>query len=801
MEKANLEGELNKAMDEQIFSCRICFELFSSEGDHIPRVLNCLHSYCHKCLCDVVATSGEMRSILCPTCRKVTELPTGSTVEILHRNFTVLNVMEIMKRHEVKPIIASGELVVDEIDETVWKASADDFQNYDCAICALSFSKSECGGGCNDCKGLICNSCIDIHQRGGKLFQGHNLLSTCDFINQQLSLAANPSPIKCKKHPVRDIEFCCLSCRVTACPTCGLLEHSCHKLVLLHDGAIRERERIARARRIVVASVPTIEANVEEATKALQDFEDEQQSILETIELESNKLKLLIDQRTSQVRAEVVEKAEGPLKILRANKYSLENKLARAHSCIDFVERAVQHGSDVDIYEASDKMMHAMASLSVSSHWVDDMGSQERVMGGATGTQVIPATKAGGDHTTDNSAAFRSAVPTAGPEALAHIVDSRRSVYGLSLLSEDSMARAVSAVASLFHVEVTERVEALGPWPLTRGTGIIGSGKGCAPGQLNDPCGMALYACAPSSGMPSVLFVTDHSNHYVQLFDANTGAYIRSIGYGYGSDAGQLKFPCEGALRFKSPLGSRSPSHFYLADWGNHRIQVFDPNTGDYLQTIGEGMGRAPGQFKGPSRVAVRTLDGHESHGSHTSLLYVTDAGNNRIQVFDADTGSHIRCIGDGPGSEIGQLNSPSGIALHAAAPGSDSPTRLYVADFHNNRVQVFDADSGSHIRYIGTGPGSETGQLKSPRAVAVYAGRNADAAPHLYVADAGNHHVQVYDAITGAHLRCIGGGRGSAQGLLNGPWAVTAHPGPDGATLLFVSDQNNHRVQVFVDA
>ncbi len=71
------------------------------------------------------------------------------------------------------------------------------------------------------------------------------------------------------------------------------------------------------------------------------------------------------------------------------------------------------------------------------------------------------------------------------------------------------------------------------------------------------------------------------------------------------------------------------------------------------------------------------------------TLLFVADYSNHRVQVFNADTGALVRTIGTTgqAGAALGQLNYPSGVAVH---PGADGTTLLFVTEYSNNRVQVF---------------------------------------------------------------------------------------------------------------
>ena len=161
-----------------------------------------------------------------------------------------------------------------------------------------------------------------------------------------------------------------------------------------------------------------------------------------------------------------------------------------------------------------------------------------------------------------------------------------------------------------------------------------------------------------------------------------------------------------------------SQGNQYISEYGElDRIQKFSPQ-GEFLFQWG-GSGTEPGQFERPNNLAIDEND----------HLWVVDACNHRIQIFDA-TGAEAKLIKSWGtyGSEPGQLSYPYDLVL-----GQDGS--VYVAEYGNHRVQKFTRD-GEWLASWGTN-GKEPGQLYQPWGLA------QDSQGRLYVLDSYNHRIQ----------------------------------------------------------
>ena len=105
---------------------------------------------------------------------------------------------------------------------------------------------------------------------------------------------------------------------------------------------------------------------------------------------------------------------------------------------------------------------------------------------------------------------------------------------------------------------------------------------------------------------------------------------------------------------FVTDVAQDSQGNYYVSEYGDYdRIQKFDSN-GKFLLEWG-GHGTNPGEFLRPQGLFIDESD----------HLWVADAGNHRIQVFDAtgDAAKLVRQFGT-QGDELGQLSYPYDLFL-----------------------------------------------------------------------------------------------------------------------------------------
>jgi len=308
------------------------------------------------------------------------------------------------------------------------------------------------------------------------------------------------------------------------------------------------------------------------------------------------------------------------------------------------------------------------------------------------------------------------------------------------------------------------------------------------------------------------LFVADYSNNRVLIFNLDSSGDL--VNYEADNVLGQPDFSTVTSgttqSKLKNPVKleyDSSTDKLFVADVGNNRVMVFDLSLGI---TDGMNASNVLGQTLFTTATAAKTQSGIDGPydiaiDETNQKLFLAEEDNNRVMVFDLSSG-----ITDGMNASnvLGQAiftsstvaTTQAGMSKPRGVVFDSDNNYLYVDDFTNNRILVFDLSGGitdgmdaSYVLgqedFVTATAGTDVDSLSGPIGLEIDTENS-----RLYVGENTNDRVLVFDIST----------------IVNGEDAVAVLGQPDftttGETVTQVStrnpnglafDSNNNRLYV----
>ena len=708
------EKTLLKKVEEEL-NCSICLDTYSD-----PKLLQCFHAYCRKCLVKLVVRDQQGQLILtCPTCRHDTPVP-ASGVAGLQPAFQINHLLEIMEEHKKAATDppASAEKA-ERLRDSASLTSHDKVK-----VCCREHAGKEVELFCETCGEPVCWKCI---AKGGK--------------------------------------------------------HHSHDYEELDKAFERYKVEVTASLEPMEKQVTTITKALAQLDARCAEISDQRAAVEADVHTTFGKLQHILDTRKTELIGQLHHITQRKLKGLAVQRDQLETTLAQLSSCLGFMRESLKTGSQEEVLLMKSSVVKQVKELTttfppdmlkpsteadVIFSALEDVATACRNYGQVSALGLPDTSKC---HVTgkcieaavvgEMSTAVLQAINFKGQPCEEPIQSSE-----CELVSELSGTRTRGSIerrgqsqyeinyqptitgrhqlhvkvegqhirGSPFTISAKSPVEKLGtpiltlngvngPWGVAinqRGEVIVAewdgdcvsvfspSGeklrtfgtRGSGQGQFQWPHGVAV------DGEWNIL-VADSNNHRIQKFTPE-GQFLTAVG---AKGKGPLQFYCPADIVLNA-----ANKKVYVTDCLNHCVQVLNSDL-TFSSSFGE-PGSGKGQFHYPRGIACDS----------TGKVYVADFGNDRVQVFTAE-GKFLKMFGR-HGAGRGELSGPIGVAI-------DSNNIVYVSEWGNGRVSVFTLE-GVFVTSFGS-CGEGPGQFKRPYGVAV------DNSGVVYVCDLSNHRVQIF--------------------------------------------------------
>lgn len=278
-----------------------------------------------------------------------------------------------------------------------------------------------------------------------------------------------------------------------------------------------------------------------------------------------------------------------------------------------------------------------------------------------------------------------------------------------------------------------------------------GTTSGSGNDQLYNPVGISVD--------DNFIYIADQSNSRIMIRNKTDLTYYNKIT--------SVGLPLDDEYLYTPQMGvANDENYIYLAEYANQRIKKI--NKSDYsVASVYSNIIPNNENIINPFEIT------HDDN-----YLYYTDVGLHRVVKRKISDMSVVGIIG-GPfaGSTTTTFSSPYGITL--------KDNRLYVVDYRNNAIKVFDKDTLAWV-YTCT-PG--TSFFRYPTGIAY--DENYFYATTTYSTTMDSlHKLEITDSSC-TRIITIGGTNGSGNDQFNNPYGVAVDD-----TYVYVADTTNHRIK-----
>ena len=743
-------------LEEQL-TCPVCLDHYTN-----PKTLPCLHSFCQDCLEGLpLDKKNETYYLSCPTCRHCTELPeegAGAFPVAFHVN-------------NLKEIYSLMKKVADPQHVTCENCTTANATGY-CKDCSQFL--------CTECISMHKKWALFSNHELTSLDEvTASVSSTSQLLAPAKQEATLTCSVPGHDEPLK---YYCDTCDESICRDCIMLAHKDHKYNLIANSFTKHREALEKSLNPVKGKIEGLKKVLSALAEREGEIRERGEGVLEEIHEMVEEMMNVLRESERKLTEQAKRVTGAKLKVLSEQMKSAEMSLSVLEDVEDYVEQSLKTGSPQQVLRSKKQMMERMSEVTAQInveelhpkekadfvlskdikslyHIGDIVTYSSTALQQCRVKKIDRITPAGkivsfslSMEAPDSSllsvplSSLRcSLVPVGKGYQPIHTTVTTTStdpgVYRIQCNPSTSRTHTVKVQVYDVQLEDTSLFIPINPYldNITPVRTIT---------ELKGPCGVAVSD-------DDHVIITECSGNCVTILDRE-GKKVKSLGGEGGSGNVKFSYPRgiaitpdkfilvsdsnriqkismdgyliasvgekgRGPLQFNIPCGiaiSPITGQVYIADLGNHCIQVLNPDL-TFSHSFGS-EGSANGQFQLPFDIAI------DSQG----LVYVTDRHNDRIQKFSPD-GKFVGQFGT-KGSGPGQLKSPFGITIDTAATGL-----VYVSEEGNNRISVFTSD-GVFVSSFGS-EGSNIDQFNLPHELTF------DKDGFLYVCDVRNSRLVVY--------------------------------------------------------
>ena len=214
---------------------------------------------------------------------------------------------------------------------------------------------------CEECAVFLCSYCSEFHKKSRST--KHHVLTTLQELKSSASPSSVAEKIRCKKHKEELIKLYCKTCQATICRDCTIVEHRNHDYGFIEDVAAVQKEVLQQN----MNEVKKRQAKLQRGIASLKLFDKSlvQENVLVVAQVTSHfeELQRMFVSKKNELLSTARSLTSLKRKQIQAQIEALEVALTSCKSSVEFTEKALKNGNDVQVLSMQRYILQSLQDL------------------------------------------------------------------------------------------------------------------------------------------------------------------------------------------------------------------------------------------------------------------------------------------------------------------------------------------------------------------------------------------------------------------------------------------------------
>ena len=218
---------------------------------------------------------------------------------------------------------------------------------------------------CNTCCHFLCEFCTQAHRRG-RGTSSHGVVSIEEA--KKMGSVAVTKPSLCNEHDGELLKLFCETCDEAICRDCTIVKHREHHYTFVKDAFAKNKKSVVEILSKTKGQAGSLKKAIDGVSEMRRSVDLNADQTVQEVFNCFEKLSDYLNARCDELIHDVEELKKVKQKSLEIQQEELEAALGNVQSSVEFTEKALENGSEVEILNMRKQMSSRLEKLN-SSKW------------------------------------------------------------------------------------------------------------------------------------------------------------------------------------------------------------------------------------------------------------------------------------------------------------------------------------------------------------------------------------------------------------------------------------------------